>query len=217
MINLLIFDLDGTLFDSAPGITSAFNRLMTAYGEPHVDKETVTAYIGNGIRDLLIKINSKLLARLGEIDKLEAEFHSYYRECFLKESHLYPGILEFLREWPHQLAIASNKAEFYVRELVAKTELNKFHWNKILGGNSLSVKKPHPQVIYEIINETQSTVQKCLMIGDGLPDMLVAKNANVRSVAVDFGYAPISQLIHCGAHATISHYKELPKVIRAFS
>lgn len=217
MINLLIFDLDGTLFNTAPGIAKAFNRLMADHNEPAVSDEIIISHIGDGIKELLVKINSKLAHQLGDIENLEAKFHKYYRECFLEQSFLYPGVLNFLKSWPHDLAIASNKSEFYVRELVMKTELRQFNWRKIIGGNSLPIKKPHPQVIYEILGEVKTGLKNSLMIGDGLPDMLVAKNAEMRSVAVSFGYAPISQLIQNGAHATISHYDELPKVIRSFS
>ncbi|MCB0351297.1 MAG: HAD-IA family hydrolase [Bdellovibrionales bacterium] len=217
MINLLIFDLDGTLFHTAPGIVNAFNKLMADHGEPAVDSETIISYIGDGIKELLVKLDSRLMHPTNNIAQLEAQFHNYYSNCYLKESFLYPGVLDFLKSWPHELAIVSNKSEHYVRELVSKSELNQFNWRKILGGNSLPVKKPNPQVIHEVLSETNTELKNCLMIGDGLPDMLVARNADIRSVAVSFGYGPISQLIQCGAHATIAHYKELPKVIRAFS
>lgn len=212
-----MFDLDGTIFDTAKGIANAFNRLMAERDEEPIDENLITAHIGTGLRDLLTKIDAATAHRLGEIQKLEADFLRHYSQNFLEESVLYPGIIEFLRECPQEIAIVSNKSEYYIRELVAKTELRQFPWRRIIGGNTLPTKKPHPQPLLEVIREVGSKPENALMIGDGLPDMLAADRAGVKSVAVDFGYTPISQLIQSGAHATISHFRELPKVIRFLS
>lgn len=217
MINLLMFDLDGTLFDTAKGIANAFNRLMAERDEAPVDENLITSHIGTGLRDLMTKVDAALAHRLGDIDQLEKDFLRHYTQNFLAESIIYPGVIEFLDLWPHHVAIVSNKSEFFVRELVMNTELRRFNWRKIVGGNTFSTKKPHPQPLLEVIREVQTLPQNGLMIGDGLPDILAAERAGVKSVAVEFGYTPISELIRSGAHAAISHYKELPKVIEAFS
>jgi phosphoglycolate phosphatase len=216
MINLLIFDLDGTLFDTAPGIAGAFNRLLDKYDQPHVSVETVIKYIGNGIKDLLLKLDSNLASKLGDTQAMEVEFHELYKQCFLEGAELYPGVLDFLKKWPHSVAIISNKDEYYVRELVARTELRHFAWTHIIGGNTYPTKKPHPDPLLRVLTDLNLQPENVVMIGDGLPDMGVAINTGVKSVAIDFGYSEISELIRDGAHATISHYNELEKVLHSF-
>lgn len=217
MINLLMFDLDGTLFDTAPGIANAFNRLMAELGEESVDQELITSHIGFGLKELLMNLNGRLDHHLNDLQGLEDSFYRHYNQNFIAESLLFPGVIEFLKDWPYKIAIVSNKNEYFVRELVAKTDLRQFNWQCLIGGNSFPMKKPHPQPLFEAMQDAHARPENCLMIGDGLPDMLAAQQAGVKSVAVGFGYTPISELIHSGAHATISHYKELPKVIRALS
>ena len=217
MIKLLIFDLDGTLFDTAQGITNAFNNLLVERGEAPIDRETIVSYIGTGLKDLLVRLGEEYVTRLGDMRKLEEDFKKHYNSNFLNESQLYPGVIDFLDSWEQKLAIVSNKQEYYVRELVAQTALKKYNWEKIFGGNSLPTKKPHPQPLLEVLAHSGVKAEETLMIGDGLPDVLAARAAGVKSVAVSFGYTPISELIQSGAHATISSYKELPKAIHSLS
>jgi phosphoglycolate phosphatase len=217
MINLLMLDLDGTLFDTAQGIANAFNRLLAERGEPAIDRDLIVKNIGQGLRDLLSKLDSKLAHRLGDLQKIETDFHRHYRQNVVTESPLYPGVLEFLKSWPHRLAIVSNKDEFYVRELVEKTELRQFEWATLIGGNSLPQKKPHPLPLHEAIRLAGSSTRAALMVGDGLPDILAARQAQVKSVAISFGYTPLSELIQNGADAVLHSYGDLPKVIHSLT
>ncbi len=217
MINLLMFDLDGTLFDTAPGIANAFNTLLVERGEAPLSKELISSHIGFGIRDLIEKLEQTMAVRLGDTDKLEEDFRRHYLQNFISESYLYPGVIEFLESWPHHLAIVSNKNDHYVNELVLQTELRRFRWRKIIGGNTLEVKKPDPLPIQTVLRELDLQPHQALMIGDGLPDIQAAQNAGVKSIAVTFGYTPLAELIQSGAHASINHYKQLANVIQQFS
>lgn len=217
MINLLIFDLDGTLFDTAQGISNAFNNVLKERGESPISHELISAHIGTGLRDLLSQLDLKFQHRLGDINKLEQDFYRHYDNNFLTESVVYPHIADFLKNWPHEIAVVSNKKEHYVRELIVKKELQNFPWRRLIGGNTFTYKKPHPLPLLETMKEVGVSASETLMIGDGEPDILAAGRAMVKSVAVSFGYTPISQLIQLGADATISTYEELPKVIRELS
>lgn len=217
MINLLMFDLDGTLFDTAQGIANAFNRLLVERGEAPIDTQLIISNLGYGMKDLLEKIDLSLAHRLGDLQRLEDDFHKHYKKNFIDESTLYPGIIEFLNQWPHQIAVVSNKHDYYVNKLIRQTELKKFKWVTILGGNTLPAKKPDPIQIFHTLETAKLFAHNALMIGDGLPDVQAAQNAKVRSVAVSFGYSPISELIRHGAHSTITHYSQLPDVIQILS
>ncbi len=216
MINLLMFDLDGTLFETANGIHKAVNALMAERREPPLSYELVSSFIGFGLHRLILQLDQATQHRLGDIQKLESDFHRHYRLIFLPESHLYEGVISFLETWPHKLAVVSNKDEFYVRELVSKSELKKFNWSHIIGGNTLRYKKPHPEPLYSAMQAAGVSANTTLMIGDGLPDIQSAQRAKVRSVAISFGYTTISELIQAGADCRLDSYKDLPKVIEYF-
>lgn len=217
MIQLLAFDLDGTLFDTAHGISKAFNSVLQSRGESPVPHETISAFIGTGLRSLLAQLDDKLQHRLGDLAQLEIDFKYHYNQIFLDESSVYPGIVEFLQNWPHQIAVVSNKSEYYVHELIALKELQYFKWSSLIGGDTYSEKKPHPMPLLSAMKLANVACEQTLMIGDGLPDIQVALNTNVKSVAVEFGYTPISQLIQEGAHASIASYKDLPNIIESLS
>jgi len=218
MINLLVFDLDGTLFDTAGGIAKAFNNTLNEKGHPSVPENVISSYIGTGLRDLLVKLESHYDMKFTDsLAQLEADFRRHYDQNILQDSPLYPGVIEFLDSWPHQIAIVSNKTERYVHQLVAHTELKKYSWLRLIGGNTFVHKKPHPLPLQEVMRLAAAQPHNTLMIGDGLPDMQVANNTGVKSVAVSFGYAPLSELIQNGAHAYIDSYQELPKVIKSIT
>ncbi len=212
-----MFDLDGTMFDTAPSIANAFNNMLIERGEAPVSFDLVTSHIGYGMKDLLAKMDQSLANRLGDHAKLEIDFTRHYRKNFVSEAKLFPGLVDFLNQWQGHLAIVSNKPEYYVRELIAQTVIKQFRWSVVLGGDSLPTKKPEPTQIFHVLNHLALAPQDALMIGDGLPDIQAAQKANVRSVAVSFGYTPLPQLLTAGAHASIDHYDELPAVIQTFS
>jgi phosphoglycolate phosphatase len=216
MIKLLMFDLDGTLFETARGIHKAINQLMAERKEPPLSFELVSTFIGYGLRRLIDELDQATQHRLGDLHQLELDFRRLYTGLFLQESTLYPGVTEFLKSWPHELAVVSNKDEFYVRELITRTELNQFNWSSLIGGNTYPTKKPDPEPLLSAIKNAKTTNENALMIGDGLPDIEGAKRAKVRSIAVTFGYTPISELIQAGADGTLEHYQELSKLIQYF-
>lgn len=191
--------------------------MLAERGEAPISEELVTAHIGFGMKDLLTKIDKALAHRLGSPEQLEKDFTKHYRKNFISEARLYPGVLEFLNQNTHQLAVVSNKSEYYVRELILQTPLKNYPWRHILGGDSLQSKKPDPIQIFHVLKESGVTSHQALMIGDGLPDVQAAQNANVKSIAVSFGYTPLPQLIQAGANASITHYEQLADVIQNFS
>jgi len=214
MIRFLIFDLDGTLFDTAQGIANAFNRLMKDRGIAPVDTRTVIDHIGSGLKDLIDKLDAATSHRLGNLDQLEKDFHHYYKQNILSDSSIYPGAVDFLKKWPHKIAIVSNKNEEYVRDLVKNTELGKFPWTHLIGGNTLPAKKPDPLPLRHVMGENKISPENSVMIGDGLPDILAANNARVKSVAIGFGYGRLPALMQNGAHASITHYNELAQTLK---
>lgn len=212
-----MFDLDGTLFDTAPGITSAVNAVLAHRGVKHIDPAIIRKFVGHGLRDMINKLDDHHRNSLGDLETLTAEFQIEYRKTFLPESFLYPGLLDFLHQWDNELAVVSNKNDFHVHELIAKTQLNQFHWGKLVGGNTYLEKKPHPLPLIETLKHFKLQPKEVLMIGDGLPDILAAKAAGVKSIAVSFGYSSRTDLVLAGAHALIDDYNKLTEVVQSFN
>lgn len=211
-----MFDLDGTLFETARGIQKAVNQLMVERHEPELSYELVTSFIGFGLHKLIEQLDLATQHRLGSRERLEADFRRIYSSMLVEESQLYPGVVEFLSKRSEHLSVVSNKDELYVREMIARSPLRQFRWSHLIGGNTFLKKKPHPEPLFESMRSAGALPHEALMIGDGLPDIQGAKNAGVRSVAVTFGYTPISELIQAGADSQIASYNDLPNVIKNF-
>lgn len=213
MVRLLIFDFDGTLFDTAPGINTAINGMLRRRGLEEISLEKTTTYIGGGLVELARRLWPDLHEDPNRLDEIIKEFRKDYSDVFLTESYLYEGVVEFLKAWPHQLAIASNKTEFFVRELVRQSTLNQFSWVKILGGDSLPKKKPHPLPLIECLKSAGLEPHEALMIGDGTPDVEAAKAAGIPCVAVGYGYTPLAKLMDLGANYSIADFAQLARVL----
>ena len=214
MARLLIFDFDGTLYHTGPGIHLAINNTFKQLKMPELTYETVSACIGQGLEKLIEKLDLKNKMSRHDLHQMIRLFYQEYEKVFLKHSELYDGVLEFLKAWPHEMAIASNKDVRFVQALVEHGPLKEFTWTAIFGGNSFSTKKPDPVMIHNILSQSKYEKNDALMVGDGEPDMLVAQNAGIKSVAVSFGYAPIEHLRQLGAHSEISHFNELAASIQ---
>lgn len=214
MVNLLIFDLDGTLFDTAPGILTAVNRLLSDRGLKAVKMEELVSYIGYGVMSLIEDLDRESLGHLGDLAKVEKDFLEYYDEVYLTESKLFEGALNFLKSWEGQLAILSNKKERYVQSMVENCPLSEFNWEACFGGDSFSTKKPDPKGLETILSMSGCSKNETVMIGDGVPDVEVARNTGVRSLAVSFGYGAIEDLDRIGHHGRLDHYNELESIIQ---
>lgn len=185
---LAIFDLDGTLVDSAPDIHAALNRLLLAQGLAPFPLAEVTAMIGDGAHALLAKAFSARGRALdagivpGFLADLEANSAVLTRP--------YPGMvatLEALSAAGWQLAICTNKPIAATRALLAELDLAP-HFALILGGDSLAVKKPDPGHVRGVLEGLGVAAADAVMIGDHQNDIRAARGAGVRSVFAAWGY-----------------------------
>lgn len=106
---LLVFDLDGTLIDSARDIANAVNIALLNHGKMPVDYSIVVSHIGEGLRGLLVSFFPEYLENDEMLNKIEQSFLKIYDEEMLKETHLYPGVFDFLNNWQGQMGIITNK------------------------------------------------------------------------------------------------------------
>ena len=185
---LAIFDLDGTLVDSAPDIQACLNRLMEREGLAPFALPEVAAMIGDGARALLAKALAARGVPLDEaviapfLDDLEANSANVTRP--------YPGIpeaLDALMAAGWTLAVCTNKPMAATRALLASLGLGP-HFAVVLGGDSLSVCKPDPGHVRGVLAAAGAEARDAVMIGDHQNDLRAAAGAGVRSVFAAWGY-----------------------------
>lgn len=210
---LLIFDFDGTLVDSAPGIHKAMNLVARELGIQEFSFDLIKKLIGYGLNHMLQSLDLESKEALKSFPEMRARFLEVYQEISLNEVSFFPGLLDFLNQSPHLLAIASNKEQKPLRHLVSRTELNKIQWIGVSGADTFSEKKPHPMPLIQTMKMAEVLPEETIMIGDGLPDALSSQKAQVPFIGVNFGYASESDLIKHGAKHIMSHYSQLPAFI----
>jgi len=191
MMDLLIFDLDGTLIDSRLDLAHAVNAARRHLGLPPIENQTVYSYVGNGAPVL---IRRALGDNVTEADVQEALefFLEYYRDHMLDCTVLYPGVadaLNRLRVEGVPMAVLTNKPVRVSRAIVEGLGLGA-HFKQVYGGNSFDHKKPHPIGVHTLMSESGAQPQRTMMVGDSYVDIQTARNAGVRSCGVTYGFQP---------------------------
>jgi phosphoglycolate phosphatase len=211
---LLIFDLDGTLIDSAEDITSALNKTLLAHGKPTLPHEVVVAHIGEGLRKLLADFFPEHKNSPPEkIRPIEDQFLRTYEEEMYKSTRPFPGVLEFLRKYPGPVGVVTNKNEDPARKILRHLGMDTVPWIGVFGADTLAERKPHPLPLQEMMRLAGRTDTSTFMIGDGLPDVQAAQRAGVPSIAVRFGYTKLEILQEFGPVAVLEDYAELQNLI----
>jgi phosphoglycolate phosphatase len=190
-MDLLIFDLDGTLIDSKLDLAHAVNATRDKMGLPPLDHEIIYSYVGNGAPVLLRRAIGPE-ASDQQLQQALDFFLAYYREHMLDYTVLYPGVretLEALRAAGTTMAILTNKPVRISKLIVDGLGVGS-HFAHVYGGNSFEQKKPHPIGIETLLAETATDRSKAIMIGDSAVDIQTARNAGIASCGVTYGFQP---------------------------
>jgi phosphoglycolate phosphatase len=190
-MDLVIFDLDGTLIDSSRDLANSVNATRAHFHLPPLENETVYSYVGNGAPVL---IRRALGADYTEDEVQDAllYFLGYYRDHMLDHTVLYPGvreILDRLRDACVRMAVLTNKPVRFSQAIIDGLGLHD-HFCRVYGGNSFDQKKPHPVGIETLIAECGATRDETLMVGDSSVDVQTARNAQVKVCGVTWGFQP---------------------------
>jgi phosphoglycolate phosphatase len=195
-IQLVIFDLDGTLIDSRLDLVHSVNAALRHIDRPELADEVIAGYVGDGApiliqRALGAEATDKALVRKG----LEF-FLSYYREHKLDHTTVYPGIAQALAAiqrssngTPRRLAVLTNKPVKPSRAIVEGLGLGQF-FSQVYGGNSFATKKPDPQGARQLLQESEVTPERAAIVGDSQVDVRTGRNAGLWTVGVTYGFAP---------------------------
>ncbi len=190
-MHLLIFDLDGTLIDSRLDLANAVNAARAEFARGPLPNEVIYKYVGNGA-PVLIQRAMGPDAQPDEVSAALEFFLDYYGRHALDETKLYPGVaesLDDLRDAGAAMAVLTNKPVRMSRAIVEGLGVASY-FRRIYGGNSFEHKKPHRIGIDALRNETGAGPEETWMIGDSYVDIQTARNAEVRSCGVTYGFQP---------------------------
>lgn len=213
---VVVFDLDGTLLDTAPDLLRALNRVLCDEGLSAVQRADVAGLFGHGARALIgegFRRGNRSLDAV-RLPELVERFIAFYAADIAGETRPYPGLVDALTRLSRRgfgLAVCTNKREALSHAVLRGTCLDAF-FAAVVGGDSLPEQKPHPHPLLEAIVRSGGTPEAAIMVGDSETDMATARAAGVPSIAVDFGYGgrPASEF---DADAVIGHYDELDRAI----
>jgi phosphoglycolate phosphatase len=190
-MNLLIFDLDGTLIDSKLDLVHSVNAARALMDLSPISEDVVASYVGNGA-PVLIRRALGPSASEADVQHALQYFLKYYREHMLDHTRLYPGVkeaLDRLLESRIKMAVLTNKPVRFSRSLVEGLGL-RGHFFQIYGGNSFEQKKPHPIGVRKLLEESGVARDRTMMVGDSGVDIRTARNAEVKACGVTYGFQP---------------------------
>jgi phosphoglycolate phosphatase len=210
-LKLLVFDLDGTLIDSAQDLCNSVNATLAHFGRARLPDEMIAGFIGNGammmVRRAFAAGSGAAAGSAEEDPPVEAYpyFLDYYREHKLDFTYAYAGVLEALaalrelHDAPggpgRPMAVLTNKPVRPAREICAALGLAPYFLN-IYGGNSFTTKKPNPEGLIALMGEAGARPEETVMIGDSQVDVETARNAGAWVVGCTFGLAPESLAVN---------------------
>jgi len=191
---LLIFDLDGTLINSALDLALAVNYMLETLGHNTFKEETIHGWVGNGALTLVKRALSGDRTVDDSLDDVSVQkaltiFLDYYEKNLCNATVPYPHVittLKNLKAKDYTLAIVTNKPFAFVAPILKTLEMDGL-FELILGGDSLDEKKPHPMPLLHVC-KTLGIVEDSVMIGDSKNDILAANACNMDSVGVTYGY-----------------------------
>ncbi len=213
---LLIFDLDGTLIDSAEDIQVALNRVLKKYGREQVDLPRLITHIGDGLTKLVNDFFPEYKIDSPENEKMVDEFLNLYRDEHLTElTKLYPGVFTFLSTYEGPKALVTNKNIHPTMQIFKHFGLDQLKWVEIIGGDSLAERKPSALPLLTVMKKIGYPPEQTWMIGDGRPDMKSALAAGCKKVAVHYGYSKPEELEIFKPDFTLSRFSDVTDLLPA--
>lgn len=211
--DLIIFDLDGTVLDTLEDLADSLNVILDRHQYPQRTLPEVREFVGNGIR-MLIKRAVPQALPASELDGLHQEFIEYYQQNCMIKTKPYEGIPELLREMRgrgYRTAIISNKADPAVKVLCDRYFAGLF--DLALGERPGIPRKPVPDSVHEILASLQVSKDRAVYIGDSDVDIATARNAELDSIIVTWGFKDFDFLKKMGAECLVSSPEEIRSMV----
>jgi len=200
----VIFDLDGTLFDTRGDIARAVNAGLAAHGLPTAEKELIVSFVGNGVGRLVDRTLEAVGGDPALAPRVAQSLVDFYLLHPVDQTRPYPGVeavLEALSDVP--LAVASNKPTALCQMIVDHFGLTP-RFREVLGGDWGGPRKPDPAVLLELARRLDRPASAGIMVGDSVMDLRAGQAASMRTVAALYGFRPAAELLAAGPDASVS-------------
>jgi len=213
---IVVFDLDGTLVDTAPDLIAALNYVLAREGIAPLPLKSARNMIGAGARKLIergLEVDGVAMST-GDIDRLMKDFVAYYADHIADASRPFEGLeaaLDDLAAQGFRFAVCTNKLEWLSKLLLDKLDLSR-RFAAICGADTFGVAKPDPVILQQTLARAGGQLKGAIMVGDAGPDVGVARRAGIPVIGVEFGYTdvPIAEL---KPDRLIGHMRELPGAV----
>ena len=206
-LRLIIFDLDGTLVDSRRDLASAVNFALRKLARREIDLQQVTRFVGDGIQKLVERAIGE--GSPDEVEKGVQYFHHYYARHLVDQTRPYSGIRETLKHFSElSLAVLSNKRQDYVERILTELELLHF-FDVVVGARPDLRKKPHPEALWKVLEQTKMQANAALIVGDSANDILAGQAAGIRTCAALYGFRGAAELLSLRPTCAIRQPAEL--------
>ena len=217
---MVVFDLDGTLVDTAPDLINALNFILAREGLAPVPLHAARNMIGAGARKLLergLELEGRTVS-LAELDRLTDDFINHYAEHIADASRPFDGLeaaLDDLESSGYRFAVCTNKLEWLSKRLLDRLNLSP-RFAAICGADTFGVSKPDPAILRQTIARAGGELSSAIMVGDAGPDVGVARRAGIPVICVSFGYTevPVADL---KPDRVIDHMRELRGAIESLT
>jgi phosphoglycolate phosphatase len=216
----IVFDLDGTLVDTAPDLIDTLNLVLGDQGLPTVPYDEARPLIGGGAKAMIERALAfeGRSASANDVEALYTSFVAHYSEHIADRSRPFSGVetaLDRLAAEGCRLAVCTNKLEWLSRRLLDALNLTD-RFAAICGQDTFGIQKPDPQIFRATVMRAGGNPVQAIMVGDSVTDIRTAQAAKVPVIAVDFGYTdvPVAQL---GPDRVIGSFSQLPDAIHALA
>ena len=220
--DLILFDLDGTLIETAPEIADAVNDTLAGFDLPPVTQQQVNDWIGHGTRTLLIqaladvgKTTLEAVQAADNFKQIEAAFGTHYEQRCGTRSHLYPCVretLQALRAQGVKLVVMTNKEGRYTQVVLDAHELAPL-FDHVISGDTLPVKKPNPAGIDDCLQRFGVPRERALFVGDSSIDVATARNGGITVWALPYGYNMGEPIESCNPDRVIPDFSALTTLL----
>jgi phosphoglycolate phosphatase len=212
----IVFDLDGTLVDSAPDLIATLNTILAGEGLPAVAFAAARNMVGGGARAMIERglAGAGRVAAGPHVERLCGQFIEHYAAHIADHSRPFPGVeaaLDVLVRGGCRLAVCTNKLEWLALKLLGALGL-KDRFAAICGADTFGVQKPDAAILHGTVARAGGRSDRSIMVGDAITDIAVARAAGIAVIAVDFGYSetPVAAL---GPDRVVSGFDRLPEVV----
>jgi len=206
-VDFIVFDFDGTLVNTGDDITAAVNHTLGALDIPILEKETVIRFVGDGA----IKLVERSLGKEnhGRVEEALEILKAYYAEHMLDSTDLYPGVRDVLEYYKNiKKAVVTNKPYTFTLGIVRALNIENY-FDDIIGIDSGTYGKPDPRLMDALLDKHHINKDKAVVVGDGVNDVMLAKNSGVTSCALLNGYSQREALLRLDPDYTLENIGEL--------